>query len=535
MRLRSLGHRAPLLWIALPFALGIASARACPTGLSVGVGLVVALAASIVAAARDWRTPIWAGLITVALGAAGAVAYELRRDQLIAYTGLPAREATLQTDRFGGLGRIVGAPPHLRDLVGQRLQVSVHAYPPFSTAPARGATIVATGVLEPLPRRAGDADTFDAYLVDLGLNFRFARASLETVVDPPGLIDRCLAATLAWCRTCLGTGLDHRPDLQAALRAMLLGERHELSDTQETLFLRSGTMHLFAISGLHIGALALALHTLGLLARQPRPLILAGSTTVLAIYVGVVGAPPSAVRAFLMVTCVQAAFVWRRPGNALAGLVASAVLVLMLDPMQLFGAGFQMSYGIVAALLLLGLPLGDTWQQRWPAWPHLPPATWHAGHRVSAAVWHGGLRALGLAVAATLVSSISASAFFGWFTPGALLLNLAFIPLATLVVFAGLAALGCGALGATPLLVLFVRAAALIIASMQAVLVRYAGVPGMAWAVQPRWPSWSGWALVGLMGLLLHGYATKWEAKRGGFWPPVIWTVAMLVTGLKFV
>ena len=54
----------------------------------------------------------------------------------------------------------------------------------------------------------------------------------------------------------LTTGLEDRPETAAVYRAMMLGQKHDLSDEQRGLFMHSGTMHLFAINGLHIGVVA---------------------------------------------------------------------------------------------------------------------------------------------------------------------------------------------------------------------------------------------------------------------------------------
>jgi competence protein ComEC len=544
-RSRSLGHRAPLLWLALPFAAGLILAKLSPAPWPAALTLTVGLVTALVA----WRAPsrgVSAAALVIALVAGGAVYFDLRRARVADYDHLPSREArlTLRLERafggiedprrFSGIARVVDAPAHLEDLRGQRVQVSLRTFPP-QQAPERGATVIVTGLLTPLPRRPPADGGFEAYLIDQGINFRYTRAGLDEVVAPPGPKARAFNHALAWCRARLGQGLDHRPELVATLRAMLLGQRQELSADQRLLFLRSGTMHLFAISGLHIGAIALALHGLLQALRMPRRIGFILGAALLWGYVELVGAPPSAVRAFLMVTCVQAAFVWRRPGNALAGLALSAVLVLAWRPMDLFSAGFQMSYGIVSALLLFGLPLGEAWQRRWPPWPHLPRATWRRWHRAWAGLHTKTQSAVGLAASATLVSAVTSPLFFNWFTPGAFVINLIFIPLAVAVVWAGFLALLAALVGFTGWTLLMVHAGGLIVATMQASLELIAPVPGLAWAVEPRGAWWGGLALLGLLGLMGAGYARDWSGRYGGYWPPVIWVALMLVTGLRFV
>jgi competence protein ComEC len=544
---RSLGHRAPLLWIALPWAAGLVGGKLIPAPLPFSALLAVALlGAGVTLGAAIKRPRIALGALVIGLFAGGLATYELRRDRVADYDELPPREATLtlrlgreftgaaQADRFSGLGKIVNAPPHLADLVGQTVQVSFRDFV-NQAAPRRGTTVIVTGVLEPLPRRSVGDGGFDDFLIDLGLNFSLGRGALERVVAEPGRRERARARGQAWIYDQLGRGPgETRPDVVAALRGMLLGLRSELSDTQENLFLRTGTMHLFAISGLHIGAIALGLHGLLRGLRVPRRTAFGVGAAVLWAYVEVVGAPPSAVRAFLMVTCVQVALVWPRAGNPVAGLATSAALVLVIDPMQLFGAGFQMSYGIVAALLLYGLPLGEAWQQRWALWQGLPKAAWSSGHHFLDSTWRKILGIAALAVAASLVSALSTPQFFGLFTPAALLINPLFIPLAILAVFAGFLALACGALSFGPGAVLFAHAGALIVAVMQWALEWINTLPGVAWETAPKTAWWGGLAQAGLLGLLVWGYAHRWQRSGGGWWPPVIWVGLMLVTGLKF-
>ncbi len=75
-----------------------------------------------------------------------------------------------------------------------------------------------------------------------------------------------------------------------------------------------------------------------------------------------------------MATLLASLPVLRLPGNSLAALAVSALVVLLLEPLQLFSASFQMSYGIVAALLAFGLPLAEAWSRPPAAESHIPTA-----------------------------------------------------------------------------------------------------------------------------------------------------------------
>src|SRR5438067_12134831 len=95
MTSRSLGHRAPLLWLVVPFiggrSVGLAIDLAC-----VRWQLAIALFAALSAAVAAWRAPRWwAPAIAVAMGCAGNASYILHRARLPGWEGLPPREARL--------------------------------------------------------------------------------------------------------------------------------------------------------------------------------------------------------------------------------------------------------------------------------------------------------------------------------------------------------------------------------------------------------------------------------------------------------
>ena len=231
---------------------------------------------------------------------------------------------------------------------------------------------------------------------------RLSRARLERMVRPPTGYCRLCERLACRMRTILDAGLERRPDVAAIYRAMMLGQKRGLNPGQRQLFLRSGTMHLFAINGLHIGVVALSVHALLALLRCPRAAASALVLAVLWLDVDTTGASPSAVRAFLMVAVLEAAPVLRLPSNPLAALAAAALAIVLARPLDLFGASFQMSYGVVAAIVTLGLPLADRLRERFPAFPGLPEGARNRWQRARAALRRHLLGALGVGGAAAL-------------------------------------------------------------------------------------------------------------------------------------
>jgi competence protein ComEC len=541
----SLGHRAPLCWVLLPLVVGLIAAKLSPVALSLSILLGIALVlilASLKLSTHD--SSAWAVALAAGVAVVGASYYELRRARLPGWDELPSREARLtvqltrvfaatgQAERFSALGKVRQTDAHLYDLIGQTVALSIKLGP-TDVRPIRGTTIELVGVLEPLPRRPG-TDDFEAYLVDAGVNFRLSRGRLVEIAKPASAYATWREAVRERASARLGLGLEEHPQLTSALRGMLLGERAGLSEDQKALYLRSGAMHLFAISGLHIGVIAGGIIGLLLVFRAPRLLTFVIGSAALWFYVDLTGAVPSAVRAWLMVVCLHASFVLRAPGNPVAALAASALLVLLLDPMQLFGAGFQMSYAVVAALLLYGLPLSASWTNGAALWSQLPRVSQRWWHRLSAAMWRGLQGAVAISLAATIVGTISSIAFFGLFTPAGIVVNVVLIPLATGAILAGFLSLLTAVAGLGFAGLLFNHAAAVLLLGMKTVLETLATVPGTAAAAEFR-AEWLGSAtMAALLGVMMHGYIYRWERRRGGFWPPIALVAIILLGAVRY-
>lgn len=138
-----------------------------------------------------------------------------------------------------------------------------------------------------------------------------------------------------------------------ALRAMVLGDKSSLSPRQKDVFRSAGAMHIFAVSGLHVGMLACGIYFLCALFCVPIRWRIVAALPVLWLYVLAVGAPPSAVRAFLMVCAFWLAFSFSRGSSALNALMLSFLAAFAISPESLFSAGFQLSYAVVAVICAL--------------------------------------------------------------------------------------------------------------------------------------------------------------------------------------
>lgn len=541
---RHLSLRAPLLWLALPYAAGLVLGEALAPTAAPRTFLVAAGCAGLAVLAAPRHPRLWAAGLCTAMLAAGIGTYARERRRLPDWDQLPVREARLglaidrvfagaQADRCSGLATVFSADPHLRELVGQRVHFSLQLRP-GEAAPVRTAHVAATGLLAVIPR-ASPAGSFDQFLYAAGMNFRLNRGQLLAEARPALAYYRWCAQAADDCRRILSLGIDPAwPDLAALLRAMMLGETHELSEAQHEAFLRAGAMHLFAISGMNITVIASALTLLLTHLRLPPRGRFALVAAVLWVFVDLTGASPSAVRACLMSILLMAALAFHQPINPLAALATTAAAILLLAPLQVFSASFVMSYAIVFALVGLGAPLATAWQERWALWRDLPVTTWPPWRRVVAQAWQTLLGAIAAGTAATLVGVLTGVQYFHLLTPAAMAANLILIPVAGGATLAGFASLLCGAVGATVPASICNHTAALLLWFIDAVVRGTAALPGAAVAADYRAPWIATAALTALLATIVWGYSQGWRTRAGGWWPPFAVVAVALTFGVTY-
>lgn len=538
--------RAPLLWLLVPFLTGLAAAELrTPTGTE--MKLAPAVAALLLAGAW-WaqrgvdRRRVWlaeAGLLVAAF-LAGWVWLPLRAPPPQRWTDAPREvNVVLEVEQvyapapgrrtFSGLARIVSGEGAAAQLAGERVYFA--AIRRISRVPEVSGRYAFRGLVETVPAVTGATRGFDRHLQNLGVGLRLMRGRLGEEVRAPHGFRRFCARTQDRLAALLAHGLERHPELVSLYQAMLLGEKAVLSRTQENAFMRSGVFHIFSISGLHVGVIAGAiLAVLGVL-RVPRPVGSVVGLAVLWLYVQVTGASTPAERAFLMIAFYVSSRVFRLPGNPLAALAGAALTTLLLEPRQLFTSGFQMSYTVVMALVVMGGPLAEAWRAGWQPWRYLPEADWGRGRRFVRWLGRHIIVVAAITWAACVASTPSSIANFGLFSPGALLGNLLVVPLASLAIVAGFVSLLCGLLGLLPVCVLVNHAAAVIILAMDFLVQRGTELPGVYFPAEFAAP-WVGAAAVAVVTAvtLLAG------ARRGShrYWWPLAALVTVLILGVNF-
>jgi competence protein ComEC len=158
---------------------------------------------------------------------------------------------------------------------------------------------------------------------------------------------------LGWAQRTLARGLPCEDESLRLLWAMSLGWKAGLTNETYEPFMRSGTMHIFAISGLHIALIAGILVGILRVVQVPRGWCGLVAIPLIWFYAGATSWQPSAIRSTIMMTIVISGWAIRRPGNLLNSLAAAAFIILLWDPQQLFGASFQLSFFVVLSIALL--------------------------------------------------------------------------------------------------------------------------------------------------------------------------------------
>lgn len=136
--------------------------------------------------------------------------------------------------------------------------------------------------------------------------------------------------------------------------ALLLGIRSDLDPDLKTSYSDAGVMHVLAVSGLHVGILfwilTLLLNPLSKL-KQGRILRSAIILLILWFYALITGLVPSVLRAVTMFSFFELGRASYKEANLFNILAVSAFILLLLNPMIIMSAGFQLSYLAVAGIL----------------------------------------------------------------------------------------------------------------------------------------------------------------------------------------
>lgn len=283
----------------------------------------------------------------------------------------------------------------------------------------------------------------------------------------------------AWLRL----GVESFPQQTQLLHAMLLGYRQAIPPDLYQMFTRTGTLHIFAISGQHVVILG-AIFIAGLkIFGVARPRWGLSLLPTLFLYIFTTGLQPSALRALAMAGVFFAAPLAGRRPDAASSIALATILLLAFQPANIGDPGFLLSFVVVCGLIIVnGWAMRQINGFRLAGWDI--PLKQLSGPHPSAAL----LRSTGLlmltSLAAWLFSAPISAYFFNTLSPAALIGNLAIIPLTFMVMLAGCLALLGGMVFFPAAAALFNQANLLFISLLIWIVRHLSALPGACRAVR---------------------------------------------------
>lgn len=213
------------------------------------------------------------------------------------------------------------------------------------------------------------------------------------------------------------------PELNSSLlNAVILGERQGLPKEIRRVFAETSTAHIIAISGFHVGIIAFAVFfffkSAGLKMKARSFL----TALVLIIYCLAVGSSASVVRATIMALVLLFSCFTERDVQVINSLSLAALIILAVNPLEVFDAGFQLSFASVAGIVFLSPRISGLLKRS----PRSNPVIRFIieSFSVSASAW---VSTLGLTIY-----------YFRVFSPIAVFANLLVVPLISLVIILGI-------------------------------------------------------------------------------------------------
>ena len=151
------------------------------------------------------------------------------------------------------------------------------------------------------------------------------------------------------------------PEPQAALgQATLLGLRRNIPQDLNEAFRRTGTAHLLAISGLHVGILlGISLAASAALLGRKHHLHLIAPLIIIWLYGLLAGMSPSATRACIMGSVYLASLAFGRQRGSLAPIGVAAALMVAVSPSIVYSISFQLSFAAIAGIAAFSDTFGD--------------------------------------------------------------------------------------------------------------------------------------------------------------------------------
>lgn len=311
--------------------------------------------------------------------------------------------------------------------------------------PAYGDRVELAGFAQNLrpARNPGEFDITD-YLHRQGIRSEIrTRYAADCLILAHGQGSRAQSFAFAarrWVQRQLERDLENEPAITGLIESMVLGLKTETLPDVKEIFQRTGTLHLFAVSGLNVAMLGALVWIFLKPLRVRRAAAVCVTIPLLCGYALVTGLSASCVRATVMGTLVLLAYLFDRRPVLYNSLSAAACVILAWDTNQLFSPGFQFSFALVFTIAFLAQRIQQCIEPFGLPDPFLPRPLWSWTRKVGAHGWSGFASTFGVTLAAWSGSLLFTAGYFHLFSGAAILANLVAVPLAFAVLGLGLLA-----------------------------------------------------------------------------------------------
>lgn len=424
VRLRRLGGwtvRRPFLVMGFSAAMASLVALWIPLGWSVGLALV-GIGSCFV---RRWRRPLWCLVaLTAALLLLTTAGYRFWVVEPMAILDGQTDIVTGQVVALPSGGRMVTLEVSRAEKVPTGTQMAL--FLPEEMTPQLWDTVTAQVTLSSVPL-SGYQPSRGVYLYALPVQCDDQYVQIGGGETP---------LTAGWSDYLYARLSRAIPgDEGGVLAALCLGRDERLSAEVKGVFQTSGLAHLLVVSGLHLSLVVLALRMFFRRVSTGFRLSAALTIPVMGLFMALVGISPSVMRAGVMCLCWLIGLLCRRRSEGMNSLGLATVVLLLLNPYQLYSASFQLSFLATAGVLCL-TPRLCGWLYRLPV-----PQTWPG--RLGQKVLYFTYSAMAVCVGATLFTLPVLCYYFGGFTASTILANLLAVVPAGWVLFFGWVGILC--------------------------------------------------------------------------------------------
>lgn len=138
------------------------------------------------------------------------------------------------------------------------------------------------------------------------------------------------------------------------LNATIIGDDSNITQEQRMEYSTAGIAHILALSGLHVGIISIVISILlfPLYLTRKRNIGMIITIALLWLYAIMTGLSPSVTRAVIMATLYFGSLLLQRHHSSLNAVCFAAIAILIFNPLELYDAGFQLSFVAVISILL---------------------------------------------------------------------------------------------------------------------------------------------------------------------------------------